>query len=61
MYDEKKAVENIRKLPPHIKMHLSHVFRNGLCLIMAAIDCENRKKAWEQAMKLGGKMEEMGL
>ena len=61
MYDEKKAVEDIRKLPTHIKMHLSHVLKNGLCLIIAAIDRENRAKAREQALKLEGKLREMGL
>ena len=61
IHDESLAIEQLRALPRDARLHLAHVFRNGLCLIMAAIDRENRAKAREQALKLEGKLREMGL
>ena len=35
LYDEEKAVEDIKNLPRDVKLHLSHVIRNGLALQVA--------------------------
>lgn len=37
LYDEEKAVEDIKALPRDVKLHLSHVVRNGLCVVLANI------------------------
>lgn len=36
LYDEKKAVADIRALPDGVRFHLSHVVRNGMCSVLAA-------------------------
>ena len=61
MHNEPLAIEQLKALPKDAKMHLSHVLRNGLCLIMAAADCKGKADVQKQVMELERKMEEMGL
>ena len=35
LYDEEKAIEDIKDLPRDVKLHLSHVIRNGLMGVIA--------------------------
>lgn len=36
LYDEKEAVDKIKNLPHDVRLHLSHVVRNGLCVTLSA-------------------------
>ncbi len=36
IYDEAAAIEQIRSIGLEGRLHLSHVVRNGLCLVLAA-------------------------
>lgn len=36
LYDEKAAEEAIKALPSPVKMHLSHVVRNGMACVLSA-------------------------
>lgn len=36
LYNEAQAVEDIKALPLAIRMHLSHIVRNGLSIVLAA-------------------------
>lgn len=35
LYDEDMAVEEIKRIPLDARLHLSHVVRNGMCVIIA--------------------------
>lgn len=35
-YDEKKAVDMIGEMPDGVRHHLSHVVRNGMCMVLAS-------------------------
>lgn len=35
LYDEEKALEEIRRMPVEARLHLSHVVRNSFCVIAA--------------------------
>lgn len=37
LYDEKEAVDKIKNLPHDVRLHLSHVVRNGMCLAVSAV------------------------
>jgi len=36
LYDEDRAIRTIRSLPDDVKLHLSHVVRNGMCTVLAS-------------------------
>ncbi len=54
-YDEKDAVEQIKALPREVRLHLSHVVRNGLCEVLSAFmhggDVERAIYAFEARWK----------
>lgn len=59
LYDEKKAVEAIRELPKDVKLHLSHVVRNGMMVVMAKCHLGiNVEEAFEEFEK---KWKDLGL
>lgn len=35
LYDEDMAIEKIKRIPLDARLHLSHVVRNGMCVIIA--------------------------
>jgi hypothetical protein len=59
MYDEDKAVEAIRDLPEEVRLHLSHVVRNGMCAVLASsrLGLDVEKAIFEFESKWG----ELGL
>jgi hypothetical protein len=34
--DESRTIEDIRRLPVDVRLHLAHVVRNGMCVILSA-------------------------
>ena len=61
MHNEPLAIEQLKALPKDAKMHLSHIIRNGLCVIMCAADYQGKTEVVKQVMKLEKKFEELGL
>jgi hypothetical protein len=37
LYDEEEVVKKIEALPKDVKLHLSHIVRNGICNVSAAV------------------------
>lgn len=37
LYDEKEALNKIKDLDLDVRLHLSHVVRNGMCLMLSAV------------------------
>lgn len=37
LYDEKEAVDKIKNMDHDVRLHLSHVVRNGMCLMLSAV------------------------
>ena len=61
MHNELLAIEQIKAMPRDAKLHLSHILRNGLCIIMGAADYQGKADVIRQVMELEKKLEEMGL
>lgn len=38
-YDEDAAVKAIKSLPLPVRMHLSHIVRNGMANVLSALKC----------------------
>ena len=61
LYDEKQAIEDIKKLPIHIKMHLQHVFRNNLQSIAGAIEMHHLEDAKDIIFLIERNLRGLGL
>ena len=60
-YDEKQAIKDIKKLPIHIKMHLQHVFRNGLQSISGAIEMHHLEDAKDIVFQIDVNLRRLNL
>jgi len=59
-YDEKEVEQKIKELPIEVRLHLSHIIRNGLCLIYSAYKLRN-SDIEKEITKLQEKIASIGL
>ncbi len=61
LYDEEKAVCEIRGLPLPARSHLRHVYRNGLQTILCCIETGLLDEARRQVRKIANELQDLGL
>lgn len=61
LYDDKVIEDAIRGLDSNIRLHLAHVYRNGLQTIVCCLETEQYDEAKRQALRLGAALKEMGI
>ncbi len=61
MYDEANAEKEIKRLPLDARLHLQHIFRNGLQTIACMIEAGWAEGAMDTVMRLACELERLGL
>jgi len=60
-YDESKAVKEIRSLSPDARLHLQHLWRNGLQVIAAGAEIGESDVVTEEVYKLSNELRRLGI
>ncbi len=61
MYDEEKAKKEISALPLDARLHLQHVYRNGLQTIACMLEAGSADGAWDEVRRLACELQTLGL
>ncbi|MBI5887073.1 MAG: hypothetical protein HZB85_10920 [Deltaproteobacteria bacterium] len=61
LYDETKALTEIRGLSLDARSHLQHVWRNGLQIIAGATEMGEPQTVTEEVIKISDELRRLGL
>ena len=61
LYDEDEAVKQIKSLPQEGRLHLQHVFRNGLQSISGAIEMHHLEDAKDIVFQIDVNLRRLNL
>lgn len=61
MHDEAEGIKAIKELPVAGRLHLMHVFRNGLQNIVSMVELDQKAEAIKYIQELSGELKKLDL